>query len=61
MRSRAWMVACFHRIGAGGGRFTLEATEFARMVKIAQDYRGKGQVDIVTVADGAERLAGESR
>ena len=61
VRSRAWMVACFHRIGDGGGRFTLEATEFARMVKLAQDYRGKGQVDIVTVSEGAERLAGESR
>jgi len=61
VKSRGWMVACFHRIGVGGGRFTVDATEFARMVKIAAYYRKKGLVDIVTVSEGAERLAGYSR
>jgi len=56
VRRKMWMVACFHRIGGDGGRFTLPMGEFTAMVDYAAELRDKGMLRIMTVSAGAENL-----
>lgn len=59
VRRKAWMVACFHRIGNDGNRYTIKPEEFTAMVNFAAEMREKGLLDVVTVSEGAARIRGE--
>ncbi len=56
IRKKMWLVTCFHRIGGNHGRFTISIEEFKKMVHCALGMKKKGDVDIVTISEGARFL-----
>lgn len=56
IRKKMWMVVCFHRIDEHPGRFNINMEELKKVVRIAAEMKNKGDVDIVTISEGAEKL-----
>ena len=52
----AWMVACFHRIGDGEGRYYTKEEDFKEIVRVAKEYQDKGLIRIVNFNEACSLL-----
>jgi len=56
VKRKAWLVACFHRVGEGEGRFYVKEDELVRMVRVAEEYADKGLIRVVSLREGCSLL-----
>ncbi len=53
---KLWLVISFHWIREGGHEFTVPMSVAGDIVKRISDYRKRGLIEAVTIAEGAEKI-----
>ena len=56
VEKKAWLVACFHRVGDEDGRYYVSEEEFEKMVLIAKEYQDKELIKVVDMSEGCSKL-----
>ncbi|MFH0870268.1 MAG: polysaccharide deacetylase family protein [archaeon] len=53
---KAWMVACFHRVGDPEGRYFVNEEEFGKIADIAKDYSDRGLIMVTGFSEACSSL-----